>query len=106
MDYFNTSKFSSSLIISNGVNTRYYANNRKQEFKQTFYWADQENNHITQLEEFADSFLEKCHVSKMICKYIVLHESDKVLMVLRPYQYYAVEAIIERVKNTDKNGYI
>jgi type I restriction enzyme, R subunit len=94
------------FVISNGVNTRYYANNRKQEFKQTFYWADQENNLITQLEDFADSFLEKCHVSKMICKYIVLHESDKVLMVLRPYQYYAVEAIIERVKDTDKNGYI
>ena len=94
------------FVISNGVNTRYYANNRKQEFKQTFYWADQDNNLITQLEDFADSFLEKCHVSKMICKYIVLHESDKVLMVLRPYQYYAVEAMIERVKDTDKNGYI
>ena len=94
------------FVISNGVNTRYYANNRKQEFKQTFYWADQDNTLITQLEDFADRFLEKCHVSKMICKYIVLHESDKVLMVLRPYQYYAVEAIIERVKETDKNGYI
>ena len=94
------------FVISNGVNTRYYANNRKQEFKQTFYWADQDNTLITQLEDFADRFLEKCHVSKMICKYIVLHESDKVLMVLRPYQYYAVEAIIERLKETDKNGYI
>ncbi|WP_414546189.1 type I restriction endonuclease subunit R [Nostoc sp. CCY0012] len=94
------------FVISNGVNTRYYANNRKQEFKQTFYWADQENKLITQLEDFADSFLEKCHISKMICKYIVQHESDKVLIVLRPYQYYAVEAIIERVKDTDKNGYI
>ena len=94
------------FVISNGVNTRYYANNRKQEFKQTFYWADKDNNLITQLEDFADCFLEKCHVSKMICKYIVLHESDKVLMVLRPYQYYAVEAIIERVQDTDKNCYI
>ncbi|MEH2392550.1 MAG: type I restriction endonuclease subunit R [Nostoc sp.] len=94
------------FVISNGLNTRYYANNRKQEYKQTFYWANQGNNLITQLEDFADSFLEKCHISKMICKYIVLHESDKVLMVLRPYQYYAVEAIIERVKDTDKNGYI
>jgi type I restriction enzyme R subunit len=94
------------FVISNGVNTRYYANNRKQEYKQTFYWADRDNNLITQLEDFADSFLEKCHVSKMICKYIVLHESDKVLMVLRPYQYCAVEAIIDRVKDTNKNGYI
>ena len=94
------------FVISNGVNTRYYANNRKQEYKQTFYWADSENNLITPLDDFATAFLEKCHLSKMICKYIVLHQSDKVLMVLRPYQYYAVEAIIERVKDTDKNGYI
>lgn len=102
------------FVISNGVNTRYYANNRKQEFKQTFYWADEGNNLITQLDDFADVFLEKCHVSKMICKYIVLHESDKILMVLRPYQFYAVERIVERVKaanghidpNESKNGYI
>ena len=94
------------FVISNGVNTRYYANNRKQEYKKTSYWADAKNNLITQLDDFTDSFLEKCHLSKMICKYIVLHESDKVLMVLRPYQYYAVEAITKRVKDTNKNGYI
>lgn len=94
------------FVISNGVNSKYYANNRKQSFKQTFYWADEQNNLIIQLDPFADQFLEKCHVSKMISKYIVLHESDKVLMVLRPYQYYAVEAIIERVKSSQKNGYI
>jgi len=42
----------------------------------------------------------------MICKYIALAEVPKILMVLRPYQYYAVEAIVDRVKNTQKNGYI
>jgi type I restriction enzyme R subunit len=94
------------FVISNGVNTKYYANNRNQDFKQTFFWADEENNPITQLDNFADHFLEKCHLSKMISKYIVLHESDKVLMVLRPYQYYAVEAIVGRVENGRKNGYI
>ena len=94
------------FVISNGVNTKYYANNRKQEFKQTFYWADKENNQVTQLDDFTDVFLEKCHVSKMISKYIVLHESDKILMVLRPYQYYAVEAIVERVMAGRKHGYI
>lgn len=94
------------FVISNGVNTRYYANNRKQEFKQTFYWSDIDNTRISQLDDFADIFLEKCHVSKMICHYIVLHESNKLLMILRPYQYYAVEKIIDRVKNTNKNGYI
>lgn len=94
------------FIISNGVNTKYYANNRRQSFKQTFYWTDENNKAITQLEGFANAFLEKCHLSKMICKYIVLHESDKILMVLRPYQYYAVEALIDRVKNSNKYGYI
>lgn len=94
------------FVISNGVNTKYYANNKHQSFKQTFYWSDEKNNKITQLEAFAKEFLEPCHISKMITKYIVLHESDKVLMVLRPYQYYAIESIIDRVKNTTKNGYI
>ncbi|RYE26559.1 MAG: type I restriction endonuclease subunit R, partial [Sphingobacteriaceae bacterium] len=55
---------------------------------------------------FTTDFLEPCHISKMICKYIVLNETSKVLMVLRPYQYYAVEALIDRVKNSNKNGYI
>jgi type I restriction enzyme, R subunit len=94
------------FVISNGVNSKYYANNRRQDFKQTFFWADADNNKITQLDDFADQFLEKCHLSKMISKYIVLHESDKILMVLRPYQYYAVEAIVDRVKTSEKHGYI
>ena len=94
------------FVISNGVNTKYYSNNKKQSFKQTFFWADKENNNITNLEEFTNTFLEKCHLSKMICKYIVLAEVNKILMVLRPYQYYAVEAIVDRIKNTAKNGYI
>lgn len=94
------------FVISNGVNTKYYANNRRQSFQQTFYWADTNNNRYSRLEQFTDNFLEPCHLSKMISKYIVLAETDKVLMVLRPYQYYAVEALIERVKNSNKNGYI
>ncbi|HFD87911.1 MAG TPA: type I restriction endonuclease subunit R [Gammaproteobacteria bacterium] len=96
------------FVISNGVNTKYYANNpiAKRDFKQTFFWADEDNKRITQLSEFAEAFLEKCQLSKMITKYVVLNESEKMLMVLRPYQYYAVERIVERVKNTEKNGYI
>lgn len=94
------------FVISNGVNTKYYANNRHQDFKQTFFWADEDNTPITRLEAFADAFLEKCFVSKMIAKYVVLHESDQVLMVLRPYQYYAVERVLDRVMKGRKNGYI
>ncbi|GIT98803.1 type I restriction endonuclease subunit R [Sulfurovum sp. TSL1] len=94
------------FVISNGVNTKYYSNNRKQSFKQTFFWANKHNKNITNLEEFTTAFLEPCHISKMICKYIVLAEVPKILMVLRPYQFYAVEAIIDRVENSNKNGYI
>lgn len=96
------------FIISNGVNTKYYANNpvAKRDFKQTFFWADKDNKKITQLSEFANVFLEKCQLSKMITKYIVLNESENMLMALRPYQYYAVEAIVQQVLNTEKFGYI
>ncbi len=94
------------FIISNWVNTKYYANNKKQSFKQTFFWANKNNENTTKLDDFTQEFLEPCHLSKMITKYIVLNETDKILMILRPYQYYAVEEIIDRVENTDKNGYI
>jgi type I restriction enzyme R subunit len=94
------------FVISNGVNTKYYANNRHQSFKQTFYWSDESNKRISQLADFANVFLEPCHISKMICKYTVLNEAYKILMVLRPYQYYASEAIVDRVKNSVRNGYI
>lgn len=96
------------FVISNGVNTKYYANTKLEamNFKQVFFWADRENNNITNLNEFTDLFLEPCHISKMICKYVVLAEVTKSLMILRPYQYHATEAIIDRVVNTNKNGYI
>lgn len=94
------------FVISNGIDTRYYANNRKQSFKQTFTWSDVNNVAINTLADFADAFLDKCHVSKMIAKYTVLHEGDRQLMVLRPYQFYAVEAMVNRVKNSVHGGYI
>ncbi len=95
------------FVISNGVNTKYYANNRFQSFKQTFYWTDVNNKRLTNiLNGFTSEFLEPCHISKMICKYVVLNETNKILMVLRPYQYYAVEALVDRVMHSRKNGYI
>jgi len=105
------------FIISNGVNTKYFSNfgTHKQEYFQTFHWTDEQNNPLNNiLNGFTDTFLEPCHISKMICKYIVLNETDKCLMVLRPYQYYAVESIIKKVTGNEilngygveKNGYI
>ncbi len=101
-------QFVQIFVISNGVNTKYYANSpiKARSFKQTFYWSDTKNKLVTQLSKFTDIFLEPCHISKMITRYVVQNESAKILMVLRPYQYFAVESIIERVKNTTKNGFI
>ena len=106
------------FVISNGANTKYHANNRKQSFKQTFFWADELNTkRYSDLTEFAQVFLTPNHLTAMITKYVVLNETDRILMVMRPYQIYATEAIIERVaerqalvvsaQSTDKmNGYI
>lgn len=93
------------FIISNGVNTKYYANNRKQSFQFTSFWTDKDNNKLTELAAFTETFLDKCQLARMLAQYVVLAE-NKTLMVLRPYQYYAVEAIVDRVKNGTKGGYI
>ncbi len=94
------------FIISNGVNTKYLANNRLQSVKQTFYWADANNKNVTGLTEFASAFLSKDHLGKMISHYVVMNETFKNMMVLRPYQYFATEAIIDQVKSGNDNGYI
>lgn len=104
------------FVISNGLNTKYYANNKRQSFKQTFFWADVRNRNISELSKFAASFLRPDFLGKMIAQYVVLNETYKILMVLRPYQVYATEAIIDHVqkgqvqkvqfKKEGGNGYI
>jgi type I restriction enzyme R subunit len=94
------------FVISNGVNTKYLANNELQSVKQTFFWADANNKNTTELTEFAAAFLNPAHLGKMIAHYIVINEALKVMMILRPYQYFATEAIIHQVKNSNDNAYI
>ncbi len=94
------------FVISNGVNTRYFANNPNSGYKFTFNWTDAANVPFNDLGKFASTFFDKCTLGKIIGKYIVLHEGDKCLMVLRPYQFYAVEKILDRVENSNDNGYI
>ena len=94
------------FVISNGVNTKYLANNELQSVKQTFYWADKENVNITELVEFTAGFLNPDHLGKMIANYIVINETHKILMAFRPYQYFATEALINQVKTTNDNAYI
>ena len=94
------------FVISNGVNTKYLANNPLQSVKQTFFWADENNNNITDLTEFASAFLNPDHLGKMMAQYLVRNVTHKIMMVLRPYQYYATEAIVHQVKTSKDNGYI
>lgn len=98
-------QFIQIFVISNGVNTKYYANNSKLGFQFTNYWTDEQNNRIAKLEEFTKTFLSKCHIGKMIAHYTVL-TTQKESVLLRPYQYYAAEAILDTVKNTNHGGYI
>lgn len=94
------------FIISNGANTKYLANNELQSVLQTFYWAKEDNRNITELSQFTEAFLNKQQLGNMLAHYVVMNESDKSMMILRPYQYYAVEAMIKHVKTTNENGYI
>ena len=93
------------FIISNGVNTKYFSNNKEQSFNQTFFWTDKENNRLSDLHEFSAEFLKPCHIAKMITHYMVLTE-EKIIKVLRPYQFFATEALVDRVKNSNDNAYI
>ena len=96
------------FIVSNGLETKYFANSRPEDinFGYTFYWKDKENKNIHSLESFTEDFLEKCNIAKMISKFMVLNESSKQLMVLRAYQKYAVDAVLEQALENKLNGYV
>lgn len=100
-------RYAQVMIISNGVDTKYFANSdRKFIYSQTFFWSDEENNRISNLKEFTQSFLDKCFAAKIIARYMAINDTDKMLMVMRPYQIYAVEKLINRALETNNNGYI
>lgn len=93
------------FIISNGANTRYYSNGTTGiEF--AFPWADVSNKHINEIVDFADAFLNHRHLTQMLTQYMVMLETSKSLMVLRPYQIYAVQKIVAHVQDSQQNGYI
>ncbi|MDE9800338.1 type I restriction endonuclease subunit R [Staphylococcus delphini] len=95
------------FIISNGIETRYLSNNDSELLKShMFYWSDKDNHRINTLGDFTDTFLRPCHLAKMISRYMILNETDHVLMAMRPYQVHAVEALIHQATETNSNGYI
>ncbi len=100
-------RFIQLFVISNGVDTKYFANGDQElNYGFTFYWTDVNNDRITNLEQFCTFFLDRCHIAKMIARYMIINETEKMLMVMRPYQVYAVENIVDRAINTSNNGYV
>ena len=105
--YFGLYKFIQLFVISNGVDTKYFANGDQElNYGFTFYWTDINNDRITNLEQFCLFFLDRCHIGKMIARYMIINETEKILMVMRPYQVYAVENIVSRALDTSNNGYV
>ncbi|SPJ33802.1 type I restriction endonuclease subunit R [Kushneria phyllosphaerae] len=102
------------FIISNRAQTWYFANNQIQHFAfnaderflPIYQWADKTNSKITHLDDFAETFLAKCTLGQMISRYMVLVASEQKLMIMRPYQIYAVKAIVDCIHQNRGNGYI
>jgi type I restriction enzyme R subunit len=102
------------FIVSNKTNTYYFANNKNQhfafnadeQFLPIYQLADESNKKITHLDLFTEKFLTKCTLGSMISKYMVLVESEQKLLIMRPYQIYAVKAIIDCIQQNRGNGYI
>ena len=106
--------FMQLFIASNRTSTYYFANNKNQhfafnadeQFLPIYQLADENNKKITHLDLFAEKFLTKCTLGSMISKYMVLVESEQRLLIMRPYQIYAVKAIIDCIQQNRGNGYI
>ena len=106
--------FMQLFIVSNRANTYYFANNHSQHFSfnadeqflPIYQLASEDNQKITHLDVFAEKFLTKCILGEMISRYMVLVASEQKLMVMRPYQIYAVKAIVDCIHQNRGNGYI
>ena len=102
------------FIVSNRSDTLYFANNNPRHFAfdaderflPIYQFAADDNTKITHLDDFADKFLAKCTLGQMISKYMVLIASEQKLMMMRPYQIYAVKAIVECIEQNCGNGYV
>ena len=102
------------FIVSNSNDTYYFANNNSQHFAfnanerflPVYQFADEDNKKITHLDSFAESFLLKCTLGQMISRYMVLIASEQKLVMMRPYQIYAVKQIVQCIADNCGNGYI
>jgi type I restriction enzyme, R subunit len=106
--------FTQLFIVSNRSDTWYFANNNSRHFSfnaderflPVYQFAAEDNKKITHLDSFAEAFLPKCTLGQMISRYMVLIASEQKLMMMRPYQIYAVKAIVDCIHQNCGNGYI
>jgi len=102
------------FIVSNRTETFYFANNNDrhfafnadEQFLPVYRFADSDNKPIAHLDSFANRFLLKCELGRMISRYMVLVQSEQKLLLMRPYQIYAVKAIVDCIEQNNGNGYI
>ncbi len=106
--------FMQLFIVSNRDRTYYFANNNARHFAfnaderflPVYEYADEANRKITHLDAFADAFLKKCDLGRTISRYMVLIASEQKLMIMRPYQVYAVKHMVTCIDDDNGNGYI
>ena len=102
------------FIVSNRTNSYYFANNNTRHFAfnaderflPIYQFADEANTKINHLDDFAQKFLPKCTLGETISRYMVLVASEQKLLMMRPYQVYAVKAIVDCIHDNSGNGYI
>lgn len=102
------------FVVSNSVQTKYFCNENEMENglynpilkSLVFFWTDDKNKRINTLEEFTSEFFHKAALTEMIDKYMVIKSTEPILMVMRPYQIYAVKAAKARVLQANQNGYV
>ena len=102
------------FIVSNRTNTYYFANNNARHFAfnaderflPIYQFADEANQKITHLDSFAETFLVKCTLGQTISRYMVLVASEQKLLMMRPYQVYAVKHIVDCIHQNSGNGYV
>jgi type I restriction enzyme R subunit len=102
------------FIVSNRDSTYYFANNNARHFSfnederflPVYQFANEANEKITALDDFAASFLVKCTLGHTISRYMVLIASEQKLLMMRPYQVYAVKHLVTCIQQDNGNGYI
>lgn len=102
------------FVVSNSVQTKYFCNENEMQNGQrrnilkslVFFWTDDKNDRINDLQEFTSDFFRKTFITDIISKYMVILTTEDTLLVMRPYQIYAVQAAKKRVLEANRDGFV